>query len=317
VAAAASDRSRKTFPPEEHAPIEPFLPRETASAAEDVRNTCLAIDTANSLREVRNALLGDRLGDASRTAGGGEMGPAQGAEVTPHVPRAPSVGEDTRREPAVRGVSSARRAALAVPLLVTVVAIAWQVWVSHVGVGRPQAPADGPRRERTALQRVADGAQEAAARVDPAGDGQRLDAAVVPPDVHELRGEALTVRLRAHRVCWIRATADGRMVREGLLQGDEELVVKAREAILLRIGDAGALSVIVNGRAARSLGSDGQVVALRITRADYENLIAQELPRVSSMSGSVRMPQPVRIPPSGAPATDTSAEGLSEPAPGG
>jgi len=245
------------------------------------------------------------------------MGPAQGAEATSHPRLALPVGEDTRREPAVRGVSRARRAALAVSPLVIVIAIAWQVWASHTGVGRPQAPADGPLRERTALQHVADGAQGAAARVDPAGDGRRLNAPVVPPDVHGLGGEALTLRLMAHRVCWIRATADGQMVREGLLQGDEELVVKAREAILLRIGDAGALSVIVNGRAARSLGSDGQVVALRITRADYENFIAQELPRVSSMSGLVRMPQPVRIPPSDAPATDTSAEGLSEPVPGG
>lgn len=247
----------------------------------------------------------DRLGDSSGTGGRGETSLGYGiagSQVTPVVPPTLSLDEDTRRESAVHNILSLRRIALVAPLLVTVVAIASQVWVSEVGAGRRHAPSDGPQRERAPLQRVADGAP---------------DAAVLPPGVRELRGQALTMRVTAHRECWIRVTADGQMVREGLMRGDEEMAVEAREAILLKIGDAGALSVVVNGRTARSLGGDGQVVALQITRANYQDLIAQQPPRASSTSSSARIPQKVPIPDSGALETDTPIEGLSEPASGG
>jgi cell division septum initiation protein DivIVA len=75
---------------------------------------------------------------------------------------------------------------------------------------------------------------------------------------------AVTVRLRPLRVCWVRVVVDDRTdARE--LQPGEEIRLEAQRAILLRVGDAGALSVELNGRVLPPLGGDGQVVERRFT----------------------------------------------------
>jgi DivIVA domain-containing protein len=75
---------------------------------------------------------------------------------------------------------------------------------------------------------------------------------------------AVTVRLRPLRVCWVRVVVDDRTdARE--LQPGEEIRLEAQRTILLRVGDAGALSVELNGRVLPPLGGDGQVVERRFT----------------------------------------------------
>jgi hypothetical protein len=74
----------------------------------------------------------------------------------------------------------------------------------------------------------------------------------------------VTLRLRPLRLCWVRVVVDDRTdARE--LQPGEEIRLEARRAILLRVGDAGALSVELNGRVLPPLGGDGQVVERRFT----------------------------------------------------
>jgi hypothetical protein len=80
---------------------------------------------------------------------------------------------------------------------------------------------------------------------------------------------ALTVLLSAERQCWIRATIDGERVIERLLEANQELVVTARESVLLRVGDAGALSTTINGKRARRFGGPGEVITRQITRQNY------------------------------------------------
>jgi hypothetical protein len=79
----------------------------------------------------------------------------------------------------------------------------------------------------------------------------------------------LTVLLSAERQCWIRATVDGGRVIERLLEADQELVVTARESVLLRVGDAGALSTRINGKPAQRFGGPGQVITRQITVQNY------------------------------------------------
>jgi Domain of unknown function (DUF4115) len=80
---------------------------------------------------------------------------------------------------------------------------------------------------------------------------------------------ALTVLLAAERQCWIRATIDDGRVIERLLEPDQELVVTARESVVLRIGDAGALSTTINGKPAQRFGGPGQVITRQITLQNY------------------------------------------------
>jgi hypothetical protein len=51
-----------------------------------------------------------------------------------------------------------------------------------------------------------------------------------------------------------------------LLEAGAELTREATSDIVLRVGDAGALVVIVNDKAMPPLGREGEVVTRRITR---------------------------------------------------
>jgi cytoskeleton protein RodZ len=79
----------------------------------------------------------------------------------------------------------------------------------------------------------------------------------------------LTIRIKPLRTCWVRVVVDGRTdARE--LQAGEDIVLNGKRSIVLRAGDAGALSVEVNGRVLPPLGLDGQVVERRFTAAVAE-----------------------------------------------
>jgi prefoldin subunit 5 len=69
----------------------------------------------------------------------------------------------------------------------------------------------------------------------------------------------LRVRLTALRECWVRMTVDG-VPTERILPAGAELVRDAEQEVILRVGDAGAIEVEVNGVVQAPLGSDGEVV---------------------------------------------------------
>jgi hypothetical protein len=84
---------------------------------------------------------------------------------------------------------------------------------------------------------------------------------------------ALTVRFVALRDCWISVDVDGGGPRERLLRSSESYVVQAREALVLKAGNAAALSLVINEQPTPPLGREGQVVTRRITRANYRSLL--------------------------------------------
>jgi cell division initiation protein len=71
--------------------------------------------------------------------------------------------------------------------------------------------------------------------------------------------DPLTVKLWAARPCWIRLLVDDKAETRVLAQG-EELVRGAARYVELRVGDAAALTVEVNGSRLPPLGRAGQVV---------------------------------------------------------
>jgi hypothetical protein len=74
------------------------------------------------------------------------------------------------------------------------------------------------------------------------------------------------MRIKPLRRCWVRVVVDDRTdARE--LQAGEDIVLDAQRSIVLRVGDAGALSVELNGRVLPPLGLDGQVVERRFSPA--------------------------------------------------
>jgi hypothetical protein len=59
-----------------------------------------------------------------------------------------------------------------------------------------------------------------------------------------------------------------------MLKPAETIILYAHDEAVLRLGDAGAVSVLINNRPARPLCADGEVTTQRITRANYSSFLA-------------------------------------------
>jgi hypothetical protein len=77
----------------------------------------------------------------------------------------------------------------------------------------------------------------------------------------------------ARRACWIGTTLDGGQRLERMLAPNETIMLRATSEAVLRVGDASALSVLINNQPTKPLGATGQVVTHRITKANYRNLL--------------------------------------------
>jgi hypothetical protein len=141
----------------------------------------------------------------------------------------------------------------------------------------PQPIASIPTPEPRAVS-APPAARVPAARVVPEPTGASPIASSGTPRLDQPSATAgqstpLTVVLSAERQCWIRATIDGTQVLERLLQPEQELLLQAREGVMLRIGDAGAVSATINGKPAARFGRAGQVITRHITLKNYPQLL--------------------------------------------
>jgi cytoskeleton protein RodZ len=80
-------------------------------------------------------------------------------------------------------------------------------------------------------------------------------------------GEEIVAVLQAERAAWISATADGERVLYQVVQPGTIETVRARREIAIRVGDAGAVHLSVNGAPAAPMGRSGQVRTLTLTPA--------------------------------------------------
>lgn len=66
------------------------------------------------------------------------------------------------------------------------------------------------------------------------------------------------VELLAHDMVWVTAAADGKVVFTTTLQPEQRRVASAQERVRIRVGNAGALKVILNGQEQPPIGPAGQ-----------------------------------------------------------
>jgi cytoskeletal protein RodZ len=83
-----------------------------------------------------------------------------------------------------------------------------------------------------------------------------------------------TVLVSARAPCWVSARIDGRPPAEQLLAEGARLVLRAEQEVVLKVGDAGAVALEINGRAARLLGGSGRVVTARIGADNLDDYFA-------------------------------------------
>lgn len=75
----------------------------------------------------------------------------------------------------------------------------------------------------------------------------------------------LSIRLSAKETSWVRITADGRVTAERIFRPGETENIGAVREVSIRAGDAGAVTVAVDGRQPVALGREGEVVTRRFT----------------------------------------------------
>lgn len=95
-----------------------------------------------------------------------------------------------------------------------------------------------------------------------------IDTPVPRGDATALTGRAparVRLRLETTRQSWISAISDGSRVVHRLVGAGEVLVLDAETTIELRVGDAGAVSYSIDGRAPRVLGAAGQPLTVHFT----------------------------------------------------
>jgi cytoskeletal protein RodZ len=93
------------------------------------------------------------------------------------------------------------------------------------------------------------------ARETPGREGAPSDTGQAPTP----RGVELVVNVMTDR-SWLRVVGDNTRLFEGELTAGQSRVFQAREKITLRVGNAGAVELAVNGRELGRLGRMGQVV---------------------------------------------------------
>ena len=87
----------------------------------------------------------------------------------------------------------------------------------------------------------------------PATDRLSADAAATNP------GEGLVLEVSARRDCWVSISSDGQKQWQGMLLADRSRRVQAKDSFELTIGDAGAVTLALNGKPLAPVGKPGEV----------------------------------------------------------
>lgn len=82
------------------------------------------------------------------------------------------------------------------------------------------------------------------------------------------QAEELQLRIDSHGIVWLSITADGVRQWQGTMRANQSREVQAAESVRLTVGDAGAVSLTLNGKSLPGLGRPGEVRNLTITARD-------------------------------------------------
>ena len=84
--------------------------------------------------------------------------------------------------------------------------------------------------------------------------------------------------ITAHQSAWVQVSADGKNTFTGIMQPDETKAISATEQVKLVAGNAGGLTVSLNGKTLEPLGSIGQVRVVRLTAGGPQFLVRDPQP---------------------------------------
>jgi cytoskeletal protein RodZ len=101
----------------------------------------------------------------------------------------------------------------------------------------------------------------------PAG-ADRGAVASDPPAV-----DHLVVQVKAVQRSWVSAIVDGQRAVQRVFQPGDEQTLDVRRDIVLTAGDGGAITVTLNGAAAKPIGPSGQTATARLNLANFKEFL--------------------------------------------
>jgi hypothetical protein len=253
---------------------DPFAPtREIVSGARrDMREVLLEaradlLSLADEARDLRAHVVEQRAGNPPESAPRAVVGSVQDFDVEqpiaaavapPAVPIAAARGRVAATSPSMHYAAAAPArpmwiaAAAALGFAAVMVLLLW--WPGVLRSSNAASPVAAPPGSR--------------AQTPPAASPRPAPTQASPAPAAATRAVAtdpslVSVVIDARRDAWIRTTIDGTADRGRLYAAGQTRTVTARQDVVLRVGDAGAVSVAVDGQPSKVLGVDGQVVTRR------------------------------------------------------
>jgi hypothetical protein len=98
----------------------------------------------------------------------------------------------------------------------------------------------------------------------------------MPPALNSADRGAAPVRVQvvAAEAVWVLARADGKYLFSGTLEPNEARTLEATERLTLRLGNAGGVTITLNGKPVGTVGPKGQVRELQFTSGGFQIVAA-------------------------------------------
>ena len=92
----------------------------------------------------------------------------------------------------------------------------------------------------------------------------------VPTAVPTGDASGVVLKLSATERTWLSISSDGKEIFAGILQPSESKTLTGLDRATMKVGNAGGIEVLWNGKVISPLGPRGQVLTIRITPEDFE-----------------------------------------------
>ncbi|HEV2444443.1 MAG TPA: RodZ domain-containing protein [Candidatus Sulfopaludibacter sp.] len=135
------------------------------------------------------------------------------------------------------------------------------------------APASRPVETEAAAQ-----APAATTEAKPAASSPEKTAADKAPVSNP--NAPVRVELVAEETVWVLARSDGKYLFSGTMEANQTRTVEANSTVLLRLGNAGGVSITLNGKPIGAVGPKGQVRTVQLTSGGFEIVAVPKAPSV-------------------------------------
>lgn len=179
----------------------------------------------------------------------------------------------------------ARRAAVLASILAGTAGLGYWYWSSHKAGSQPVNQVEASSTISRATPPAALDQAPPAPALTPAGPTGEPQS--IPQKLPVTTGqEKLELRIQAQAETWLRISTPEEILFTGLLLPGETRTFSAREEMTMVVGNAGGVSLTLNGQPLPALGAPGQVRRVRISAEGLEFLPQQE-----QNSSSLRIPR--------------------------